>query len=225
MRCVWWIVGTCTLDSCVVANHLIDRIIISLFLFIWNCVLVYWIDIVHNTNNILHTRDAVNGDLAFKPQNKAVKILFYTITGIIILITLGFAVCGVIYHKGPPKFDLYYIINMGLISLMHFVYMVGIAIYGTVLFYRLYKSGKSHLSFIIRIEIFALTILLCFSSRIVVFVLYSLYNEKINMILAFTFGNSIPEIIPTLLCVWIFNTKFIKQKYLQDDPRQGLLNG
>lgn len=224
VRCIWWVVGMCTLDSCGVANHLIDRVIICLFLFIWNCMLLYWIDAAHNTKSMFHAEEAVNGNVAFKPRIKGTKILFYVITGLIIFVTLFFAICGVIYHKGLPKIDLYYKINMLLICLMHFVYMVGIAIYGTILFYRLYKSGRSHFAFIIRIEVFILTVLICLSFRIVAFILYSLFNEKINVTLAFIFGNEVPEIIPTLSCIWLFNSKFIKQNYLQGDPGQALIS-
>lgn len=225
VRCLWWILGTFNSEACEIAKHLTDRIIICLFLFIWNCVLLYWMDIVHSTKNTLSAKHAINGDIAFKPQNKAVKILFYVVTGLIIVVTLILAIFGVIYYRGIPNVDLYYGINMILICLMHFIYMIGILIYGTVLSYRLYKNGRSRLGFIFRIEMFALIILICFSVRIVAFILYVLYNNKINMIFVFIFGNLIPEVIPTLLCVWFFNSKFIKQKYLEiDDPNQGLLN-
>lgn len=173
---------------------------------------------------MFQAEEAVNGNVAFKPRIKGTRLLFWVITGLIIFVTLFFAICGVIYHKGLPEVDLYYKINMLLICLMHFVYMVGIAIYGTILFYRLYKSGRSRFAFIVRIEVFILTVLISFSFRIVAFILYSLFNEKINVTLAFIFGNEVPEIIPTLSCIWLFNSKFIKQNYLQDDSGQALIS-
>ena len=186
--------------------------------------LLYWIDIVHTTSNILYTKQAISGDLVFSTRSRIVKILFFAVTGLIIVSTLVLAICGTIYYMGLPELDLFYVINMFLICILHFVYMVGIAVYGTILFYRLYKNGKSSFSFIIRIEVFSLTIVICFVARIVAFILYSVNYDKVNMTLIFVFGNFIPEVIPTILCIWLFNSNFVQHKYFQDNTYQRLLN-
>ena len=77
-------------DGAGIANNLINRVCLSVFLFVFNALLFYWIDTVHTTVNVAFAKEAFKGSLDYEFITPMGRLFFWIVTGLVICLTVCF---------------------------------------------------------------------------------------------------------------------------------------
>ena len=71
-----------------VADKIINRVCLCVFLFVFNALLFYWVDTVHTTVNVAFAKEAFKGTLDYEFMTMRGRILFWVATVVVILLTV-----------------------------------------------------------------------------------------------------------------------------------------
>lgn len=160
-------------------------------------------------------RQAITGDLNFDYLSKRVKTIYVIATVLIMLFTGGWVVISLIIYKGDPYIDsTVYVINDTLVNIMFLLYSVGFLYYGTRMFLILREKTLISTYSLVRIEMFAIIIFLCFMCRTL---FDSLWMYNTNSVKSWVVQMTvwfIPEIIPIILSIIVMNTRMVSERAL-----------
>jgi len=218
LRTIWMIFEMCDTLETDIADNLINRIALCVFLFVFNALLFYWIDTIHTTVNVAFAKEAFRGSLDYEFITPIGRLFFWLVTGLVICLTLILAIARNVlkgtsdlddsdYKNKKKVIDVLYDVNNIIISLLFLVYGLCFFIYGTMLNCRIKKNKSTSLGDLIKAEIFSVVLMICFAIRCVMFSYRVLTGKLLNDDLYVVMSYFIPEIIPTLLCLWSVNTK------------------
>jgi len=232
MRMTWFVLEMNTTDDAGIANNLINRICFCVFLFVFNSLLFYWIDTVHTTVNVQFAKEAFKGSLDYEFITPVGRIFFWIATVLVILLTLILAIVRAAlianadktasdYPSMKETINTLYDVNNIIISLMFLVYGLCFFIYGTTLNCRIGRNNSSTRSTdLIKAEVFAIVLTCCFAVRCVMFSYRVMTGKYLDNNLYVCLSYFVPEIIPSLMCIWSVNTKMFS-----DADSQGGIGG
>jgi len=219
LRVIWCIFEMNSSTGAGIANNLINRISFCVFLFVFNALLFYWIDTVHTTVNVAFAKEAFKGSLDYEFITPVGRIFFWIATGLVIAFTLILAIVRAAligtadktdsnYPHMKDTIDDLYTANNIIISLMFLVYGLCFFIYGTTLNCRIGRNNSSTRSWdLIKAEVFAIVLTLCFFCRCLMFSYRIMTGDYLPNDLFISLNYFVPEIIPTIMCLWSVNTK------------------
>jgi len=222
VRTTWFILETKEGDGVSIASNLINRISLCVFLFVFNALLFYWIDTVHTTVNVAFAKEAFQGSLDYEFISPRGRFLFWLFTLIVIALTLVLAVVRAALIGTADKSasdyadmkktinDLYDANNI-IIALTFLAYGICFFIYGTTLNCRIKKNNSSSTADLIKAEIFSIVLMCCFIFRCIMFSYRVLTGKYLDNNVYITFSYFVPEIIPTVMCLWSTNTKMFNE--------------
>ena len=116
------------------------------------------------------------------------------------------------YPEMKNTINVIYDVNNIIISLMFLVYGLCFFIYGTTLNCRIGRnSGSSSRADLVKAEVFAVVLTCCFAVRCVMFSYRIMTGKYLDNNLYISLSYFVPEIIPTLMCLWSVNTKMFSE--------------
>jgi len=219
LRTIWFVLEMNTSDGAGLASNLINRICFCVFLFVFNSLLFYWIDTVHTTVNVAFAKEAFKGSLDYEFITPIGRIFFWIATAVVIGLTLILAIVRAAligsadktasdYADMKQTINVIYDVNNIIISLMFLVYGLCFFIYGTTLNCRIGRNHGANKSLdLVKAEIFAIVLTICFAIRCVMFSYRIMTGKYLPNDLYISLSYFVPEIIPTLMCLWSVNTK------------------
>ena len=109
-----------------------------------------------------------------------------------------------------------YDVNNIIISCMFLVYAACFLFYGTKLNCRIRSTEGTHKSDVVKAEVFSVLLFACFAVRCVMFSYRIITGAYINDIVFTVFTYMVPEVLPTLLCLWSVNTAMFDEADTQN---------
>jgi len=219
LRMIWFILEMDQSDGAKLANNLINRICFCVFLFVFNALLFYWIDTVHTTVNVAFAKEAFKGSLDYEFITPIGRVLFWIVTCVVICLTLILAIVRAVligtadktasdYKSMKETINEIYDANNIIISLMFLAYGLCFFIYGTTLNCRIARNNSATRSWdLVKAEVFAVVLTCCFAVRCVMFSYRIMTGEYLDDNLYVVLSYYVPEIIPSIMCLWSVNTK------------------
>jgi len=219
LRVIWFILEMNTTSDAGLASNLINRVCFCVFLFVFNSLLFYWIDTVHTTVNVAFAKEAFKGSLDYEFITPMGRVFFWIATAVVIALTLILAIVRAIligtadptasdYKDMKDTIGVVYDVNNIIISLTFLVYALCFLIYGTTLNCRIGKNRGTTKSWdLIKAEVFAVVLTCCFIIRCIMFSYRIMTKKYLENNLYICLSYFVPEIIPTLMCIWSVNTK------------------
>jgi len=224
LRVIWFILEMNTTFEAGIASNFINRICFCVFLFVFNSLLFYWIDTVHTTVNVAFAKEAFKGSLDYEFITLPGRICFWIATCVIIVLTMILAIVRNVLlstadrttsdYKGmKATINVIYDVNNIIIALMFLVYGLCFFIYGTTLNCRISKNhGAVNRCDLAKAEIFAVVLTCCFAIRCLMFSYRIMTGQYLDNDLYITLSYFVPEIIPTIMCLWSVNTSLFSEK-------------
>jgi len=219
LRVTWFVLEMNTSDGAGLASNLLNRVAFCVFLFVFNSLLFYWIDTVHTTVNVAFAKEAFKGSLDYEFITPIGRIFFWIATAVVIGLTLILAIVRAVligtadktasdYPDMKSTINTIYDVNNIIISLMFLVYGLCFFIYGTTLNCRIGRNHGANRSWdLVKAEVFAVVLTCCFAVRCVMFSYRIMTGKYLDNNLYISLSYFVPEIIPTLMCLWSVNTK------------------
>jgi len=219
LRMTWFVLEMNTTDGAGLASNLINRVCFCVFLFVFNSLLFYWIDTVHTTVNVAYAKEAFKGSLDYEFITPVGRVFFWIATATVIALTLILAIVRAAligsadktasdYKDMKNTINVIYDVNNIIISLMFLVYGLCFFIYGTTLNCRIARNNSSTKSGdLAKAEVFAIVLTCCFAVRCVMFSYRIMTGKYLDNNLYISLSYFVPEIVPTLMCLWSVNTK------------------
>jgi len=219
LRTIWFILDMNETDAVGIVANILNRICFCVFLFVFNSLLFYWIDTVHTTVNVAYAKEAFKGSLDYEFITPVGRVFFWIATAVVIALTLILAIVRAVllgtadktasdYKDMKNTISVIYDVNNIIIALMFLVYGLCFFIYGTTLNCRIAKNNSSTKSWdLVKAEVFAVVLTCCFAVRCVMFSYRIMTGEYLDDAVYVVFSYFVPEIIPTLMCLWSVNTK------------------
>jgi len=185
------------IDASIIADFVLNRIALCLFLVAYTNNLFYWIDTVLTTINTKFTVDALRGELRSNFLSKRIKIALISTIAVIILFSVICVILVLVRENfdGDPVFDA----NIIGIASVFLLFSIGYLIFGLQLYFRI-RSKKGQ--FETKMDRYALALMpiiccICFFFRFAFLIerpITSYYLPYLIKILSYL----IPEIIPSL---------------------------
>jgi len=218
LRLGWFVLELNTMDSVSLASNMVNRVSLCVFLWVFNALLFYWIDTVHTTVNVAFAKEAFGGSLDFQFITPVGRIWFGIVTIAVTVLTLILAIVRAVligtadksasdYGDLKETINIVYDVNNIIISLMFLAYGICFFIYGTVLNCRIRASTRSRVSDLIKAEFFSVVLMVCFAIRCVMFSYRIMTGEYLDETLYIVLSYFVPEIVPSVMCLWSLNTK------------------
>jgi len=197
VRIVWYVVTNMFIDTVAIADFILNRVALCLFLVAYTINLFYWIDTALTTINTKFTVDAFRGELSSNFLSRRIKIALIITISVIILFSLICVILVLVreHFEGDPVFDA----NIIGIACVFFLISVGYLVFGLQLYCRV--RVKKH-QFETKMDRYALALLpiiccICFFFRFAFLIerpITSYYLPYVIKILSYL----VPEIIPSL---------------------------
>eukprot|EP00727_Mastigamoeba_balamuthi_P010080 m51a1_g5695 hypothetical protein (307) ;mRNA; f:1011043-1012333 len=193
VRIAWWVVQLMEVST--VADVVLNRVALCVFLLAFTSVLSYWADTVHTTRTLVYT---------------------FTVAGLVVVTTFVLGTVGAVIYTHDFGDNILYKANVMCISSFFLLFAVGFLIYGLCLYHRIKSTKRSGRSKVLNCAILCFT---CFTARFVLFFLDLWSFFAISRCGMLIFAYVVPELLPSLLFLWVMN----KPAFEHENERDPLL--